>query len=228
MNLFRIEDEQPILTKEARMIKCFNRIIMRDKDRNKSMAMMELAYVYFMCDYKSDVRRNYTEAEWHTAAMHYVGLDRLEDGTEWKPDELVEEAIEFYRTERVPSSQKLLDGVIRTLESTNESLSAVRDSINKFSKEYQSSAIVSMSAMDDLSAEDLEKHIKKQEFLDKKLDGTLKRMEQVLKLVDKIPSNIKQIRELTDRVQKEIENEDAKRKGGRQHNPAEDPDFFKS
>lgn len=53
MKLFTLANNYPVITPEALMIDSFANIWNRDKTKDKSVATKELAYVYFLCDYKS-------------------------------------------------------------------------------------------------------------------------------------------------------------------------------
>jgi hypothetical protein len=53
MQLFTIQNQYPYISTEALLIPAFADIWNRDKTKDKSIASKELAYVYFMADYRS-------------------------------------------------------------------------------------------------------------------------------------------------------------------------------
>lgn len=53
MKLFTLVDNVVQIEPELRLIPEFRKVIEADKDRNKRTALKELAYVYFMADYRS-------------------------------------------------------------------------------------------------------------------------------------------------------------------------------
>jgi len=53
MRLFKEDNFQVVINPEAKLIPEFKKIITNDKDRKKRNAQKHLAYIYFMCDYRS-------------------------------------------------------------------------------------------------------------------------------------------------------------------------------
>ena len=60
MNLFFISDNKILPTPETLLIKEFENIWNRDKTKTKDIALKELAYIYFISDYKS-IYNNYLD-----------------------------------------------------------------------------------------------------------------------------------------------------------------------
>ena len=54
MKLFRYEGYKVVISEEAFALKVFRQIWNRDRSVNKDKAIMELGYVYFMTDPRSD------------------------------------------------------------------------------------------------------------------------------------------------------------------------------
>lgn len=99
MKLFEIDEvtKLPIPTAEARTIKEFNEIIKRlqrvdgDADgRKKIRNIQELAYVHFNCVYDSRFKL-LSKEDREIAIKNLVGLPQ-----DWKPDELVNQAMTVY------------------------------------------------------------------------------------------------------------------------------------
>ena len=56
MRLFKEDNFQVVINPEAKLIPEFKKIITNDKDRKKRNAHKHLAYIYFICDYRSPIR----------------------------------------------------------------------------------------------------------------------------------------------------------------------------
>ena len=93
MKLFKYEGYNLQVEPEALLLKPFKQIWDRDKSTDKNKAMMELGYVYFFCDARSDYQYLVDEEERFLAIKESEGFSKT-----WKPDKLVLEAIEFYNS----------------------------------------------------------------------------------------------------------------------------------
>lgn len=91
MKLFKYEGYQLTISEEAMLLKPFKALWKRDKTRDKSVAMQELGYIYFMEDPRSDYQI-YIDRE-ERARQIRIG-EGIKDS--WKPDAAVKEAMEFY------------------------------------------------------------------------------------------------------------------------------------
>ena len=54
MKLFKYEGYKIVIEPEALLLKPFKQIWQRDRTINKDKAMMELGFIYFFCDTRSD------------------------------------------------------------------------------------------------------------------------------------------------------------------------------
>jgi len=116
MKLFDLIDNKVVISEEAYLLKPFKVIWDRDKTKTKEKALAELAYVYFMEDYKSDFSDIVDEEE---RKQEVVASLMLPSG--WQEDEVVSGARLFYRKrseEILPllllkSSKKVLDDLRR-------------------------------------------------------------------------------------------------------------------
>ena len=91
MKLFKYEGYNLTISEEAILLKPFKNIWKRDKSKNKEKALMELGYIYFMEDPRSDYQTYIDPDE----RMHQIMLgEGIPDS--WKPDAQVESAREFY------------------------------------------------------------------------------------------------------------------------------------
>lgn len=104
MKLFKFEGYQVVISEEALLLKPFKRIWSRDKHRNKEFALQELGYIYFMCDPRSDYQYIVDEEERSKAIRKDEGIsDR------WKPDSVVQEGMELYKSFKTTSVLLLED-----------------------------------------------------------------------------------------------------------------------
>ena len=91
MKLFKYEGYKVVISEEAFALKVFRQIWNRDRSVNKDKAIMELGYVYFMIDHRSDYQYLVDEEERSKAIIEGEGLPN-----NWKPDKVVTEAMQFY------------------------------------------------------------------------------------------------------------------------------------
>lgn len=103
MKLFRYEGYKLHISEEAFVLKPFKELWNRDKSKNKDKALQELAYVYFMCDPRSDYQYIVDEDDRAKAIKEGEGID-----SKWKPDNKVIMAMEFYKQFK-PVSALLLE-----------------------------------------------------------------------------------------------------------------------
>lgn len=91
MKLFKYEGYKVVISEEAFALKVFRQIWNRDRSVNKDKAIMELGYIYFMIDPRSDYQYLVDEEERSKAIIEGEGLP-----SNWKPDKIVTEAMQFY------------------------------------------------------------------------------------------------------------------------------------
>lgn len=103
IKLFKFEGYTVNVEPEAIMLAPFKAIWDRDTNADKSMAMQELAYIYFMGDPRSDYQ--YIIDEETRSAEIVKGLGMPED---WKEDDCVKRALVFYQSFK-PTSAGLLE-----------------------------------------------------------------------------------------------------------------------
>lgn len=91
MYLFKYENYNVTIDPEALLIKAFRDIWQRDNSEDKSIASLELGYVYFMEDPRSDFTQFTDKETRSTAIIQQEGFP-----SEWSPDEKVLLAQEVY------------------------------------------------------------------------------------------------------------------------------------
>ncbi len=103
MKLFKYEGYKINISEEAFALKVFRQIWNRDRTSSKDKALMELGYVYFMVDPRSDYQYLVDEEERSQAIIEGEGLP-----SNWKPDKLIVEAMSTYSSFK-PASALLLE-----------------------------------------------------------------------------------------------------------------------
>jgi hypothetical protein len=106
MELFEVKDGILTFAPQALALKPFKKIWTRDKKKSKLLANAELAAVYFYVDYKSDFSEIHDPKEKLEVIREWVeGLPE-----DWKPDEVFNEACDFYRERQETIYTSLLEG----------------------------------------------------------------------------------------------------------------------
>lgn len=103
MRLFKYEGYKVVISEEAFALKPFRQIWQRDRTINKDRAIMELGFIYFMADPRSDYQYLVDDKERMEAIKEGEGLP-----PKWQPDKIVTEAINFYMSFK-PISALLLE-----------------------------------------------------------------------------------------------------------------------
>ena len=103
MKLFKYEGYRIVISEEALLLKPFKKIWDRDKTKNKEKAYMELGFIYFYCDPRSDYQYLTDEEERLKSIKEGEGIP-----DKWNPDNIVKEAMNFYNGFK-PTSALLLE-----------------------------------------------------------------------------------------------------------------------
>lgn len=103
LKLFKYEGFKVVISEEAIALKPFRQIWQRDKTINKDKAVMELGFIYFFCDPRSDYQYLVDEDERLEKIKKDEGLP-----AKWSPDKVLLEAMDFYKSFK-PISSLLLD-----------------------------------------------------------------------------------------------------------------------
>lgn len=104
IKLFRFEDYTVKIDPEALLLKPIRRVWDKDKSKDKSNAMRDLAYMYFMYDPRSDYQYIVDEESRHEQIVIAEGMPK-----DWKIYTELEEAIKFYRSFETTSMLLLSD-----------------------------------------------------------------------------------------------------------------------
>lgn len=103
IKLFKYEGYKIVISEEAFALKPFRQIWQRDKTLNKEKALMELGFIYFFCDPRSDYQFLVDDNERLEAIKEGEGLP-----AKWEPDKVLKEAMDFYMSFK-PISALLLE-----------------------------------------------------------------------------------------------------------------------
>lgn len=128
MRLFTYKDYNLKISDEAYALRPFKRLVDRDRTKEKTKAMKELAYLYFMYDPRSDFSFEIIEADRDLRVKDSIGLE-----ADWKPDKQVQEAIELYKYLTTSSSSLLLQDtrvIIDNIRSTFRSIDLTEKDAN--------------------------------------------------------------------------------------------------
>lgn len=104
MKLFKYEGYKLSIADEAYMLKPFKQLIQRDRSFSKERAMTELSYIYFMEDPRSDYQYITDKEDRSNQIKEGLGLKNS-----WKPDKLVNGALNFYSSFSTSSALLLED-----------------------------------------------------------------------------------------------------------------------
>lgn len=185
MRLFKEENFQVIIEPELRNIPQFKRIITRDRDRKKRAAFKELAYIYFVYDYKSPYFI-YPETE---RKMRVRKDLELEPG--WMEDSEMKQAIAKYVSFLDTPAIKSLIAIREGLLSSAKVIDALRMRID--------------DALNEATDDDAEDPVD--------IGSVVKSVTQLIELSEKLPKAIDTISDLEEKVKKEQSN-DSRIKGG--------------
>ena len=116
IRLFKYENYEVTVSPEALKLGPFRKIWDRDRSKDKQTAQMELAYVYFFADPRSDYQYIVDNDDRSKAIAKGEGLP-----DKWKPDKVLNKAVEFYST-FLPESALLLQDTRLVISKLRETL----------------------------------------------------------------------------------------------------------
>ena len=110
MNLFDLRDFNVTISPKALMVPEFKALWDRDKSNSKGTALSELAYVYYLSDFKSP----YLLSLDISIVEYTVAKDFMKDES-YKPDKVIKEAINKYKSLQETPSMRLLKSSLVTV-----------------------------------------------------------------------------------------------------------------
>lgn len=108
MELFELKNNDVVVHPAAYTLTPFIPIV---KQRSKKKVMKELAYIYFMADYKSDFSDLLDEKERSEEVKEVLDLPDT-----WTPSEDVKNAMIFYKERQMTPSMHLLESTLKFVE----------------------------------------------------------------------------------------------------------------
>lgn len=103
IRLFKYEGYKIVIDPEALLLKPFKQIWQRDRSQSKDRALLELGFIYFFCDPRSNYLYITDEQQRKEAIKEGEGFP-----DKWEPDKKMQEAMEFYNSFK-PTSALLLE-----------------------------------------------------------------------------------------------------------------------
>lgn len=103
MRLLKYEGYNLTFEPELLTLKVFKKLYQRDRTKDKNKFIQELAYIYFFSDPRSDYQFLTDEEDRSKAIIEGEGLPE-----DWKVDNLLQEAIDYYKS-FLPTSVLLLE-----------------------------------------------------------------------------------------------------------------------
>jgi len=104
MELFELKEYQLIIAPQALALTPFKVLFDADKSKGKDTALMEMSYIYFFCDGRSDFADILDKDIRHTEISKNISLPK-----DWKPSKIVQDAIEFYTKREIGVLDILLE-----------------------------------------------------------------------------------------------------------------------
>lgn len=122
MRLFEMNDYVLSVREEVWALSPFKKILKRDKNRNKDIANKEIAFIYYYSDFKSDYMI-ISDLEERKKEI----IKDLELPTDWKIDDVMQEAIAFYELRTTTILSKLCMNAMKGANAVSEYLSNTRE-----------------------------------------------------------------------------------------------------
>lgn len=174
MKLFKYEGYNLTISEEAYMLKPFKDLWKRDKSKNKEKALLELAYIYFNEDPRSDYQIYIDKEERAKQVKLGEGLPET-----WKPDKYVTDAQEFYASFKSESALLLDD--IRTAIYTLRKGMITQEELDNVDPEKKPTVLNNyagvISKLTDLAAkvDEIEKKMSKEAMHSDKVRGSVEK-----------------------------------------------------
>ena len=118
MNLFEIVNNNVTFSPQALLVKPFKEIWDKDETEDKSVAIRELSYIYYMADERSDFMHILDEGERTEEIKRFIDLPKNFDS---KRKELIR-SIHYYKQMSETTSTKLLQSTRLVLQKISEFL----------------------------------------------------------------------------------------------------------
>ena len=111
MKLIEFDGQEFKIADEALLIRPIRQLFEQDKSKKKEEFWKQISYLWFMCDPRSSYMYLVNEQE---RAAEIKKQERL--GDDWKPSELLVEAMNIYRSQTITTSAILLEGMRKGID----------------------------------------------------------------------------------------------------------------
>lgn len=118
MKLFKIVNYQLQVEDEVWTIEAFNKLLKRDKTKDKSVSMKEMAFIYHYCDVRSDYVAETNKNTRAKTIKKDIGLPE-----KWEIDDVIKFACELYEERAVTVSEKLYKASLKSARDVAKHLS---------------------------------------------------------------------------------------------------------
>lgn len=119
MKIFQIENGAPVITAEALLIPEFEALYKRDKTKDKSKAVREIAYIYFSTDYQSTYLSYTKDVREERLCIDFMG------DKDYKPDTLVLAAMMKYDQLQQTPTMNFLKAARNAMQATEEYFNSI-------------------------------------------------------------------------------------------------------
>ena len=140
MKLINFIDYQVKVNPEALLVKPIRMLYNKDRTKTKEKFFEQMSYMYFMVDPRSTYSYIINTKERAKTIIKQEGLP-----SNFKPDHLLSEAMEWYKKHTLTTSQKLLESARKSVDKVRQFLEDIdlTEEDDKGKPKYQVSTIVS-------------------------------------------------------------------------------------
>ena len=121
MELFQIQHNRVTFAPQTLLLTPYKKLWDRDKNKEKTVAIAELGYVWYFCDIKSPYSI-VLDSEERTKEIIKI-IKELPNG--WIPDQDVKEACHYFKESQKTVSSEILDNTIELMLRINDFLSTL-------------------------------------------------------------------------------------------------------
>lgn len=111
MKLIEFDGVEFKIADEALLVRPIRELFEKDKSKKKEEFWKQISYLWFMCDPRSSYMYLVNEDERAKEIKKQEGL-----GDDWKPSELLVEAMNIYRSQTVTTAAILLEGMRKGID----------------------------------------------------------------------------------------------------------------
>lgn len=181
MKLFELKDWDLVISEEAYGLVPFQKLIKRDKTKNKSKAIKELEYIFF----STDMRSPYLIMDEHERFQEIK--NDLNLPKDWEPDAVVNAATEFYKSRSATIASELYDSAVISARAVSKYLRNTEALLNERDKSdkpiYHPDKIIATLAKLSTTMSDLDKAYDKV-VKERQADGTRTKGSQTMNLFE--------------------------------------------